>query len=275
MLRVEKNDEQNMYGGVFFNHEEMVSYYLMKEILEYDGPVGAWTLKELLDNKGKHYSSATIGRYLKMLDNNEFTMPESNKGRVVTEKGAEWVREKMEQLARAEMHSEVSQAIKVNEYTDLVDLMKARKAIEVSAVKYAAKQRTKEELLMLHKSTNTYYRYVSEQKDPIDPALDFHSLVVNMSHNKYIINLFEILVFEEKQMESQIEELSTRKRGAEYVIQHDYITAAIEEGDSELAGKLMENHIDQIIKDLELQINEIELKEEKVVDVFVEEEKET
>lgn len=261
MLKIEENIEQGVYAGAFQSHEEMVCYFLLKEIQEYAGPVGAWTLKELLDNKGQHYSSATIGRYLKMLDNNAFTVRESNKGRVVTEKGAEWVKVMTEQQARVEMHNEVSQAIRVNEYTDLIDLMEARKAIEVTAVQFAARERTKEELLKLHKSTNVYYRYVSEKKDPIDPALDFHSLVVSMSHNKYIINLFEILVFEEKQMESRIEELSTRTKGAEYVIQHDDITAAIEASDDKLAGELMAQHIDLIISDLKAQIEKLQTEE--------------
>lgn len=262
MLRIEENSEQGIYAGAFQTHEELVCYVLLKEILEYAGPVGAWTLKELLDRKGQHYSSATIGRYLKMLDNHSFTVRESNKGRVVTEKGEEWVRTMTEQQARAEMHNEVSQAIRVNEYADLIDLMEARKAIEVTAVQFAARERTREELLELHKSTNVYYRYVSEQKDPINPALDFHSLVVSMSHNKYIINLFEILVFEEKQMESQIEKLATRSRGANYVIQHDDITAAIEAGDEKRAGELMAQHIDLIINDLKAQIEELQIGEE-------------
>ena len=162
------------------------------------------------------------------------------------------------------MHSKVSKAIRINEYTDLLDLMVARKAIEVPAVKMAAREGTQEEILELHKSTNVYYRYLSEKKDIIDPALDFHSLIAAMSHNKYIKNLYDILAFEEKQMESKIEVLATRTRGSSYVIQHDDIAKAIEMHEEELAGRLMEEHFASIFHDLEEQIRQLrERKEEK------------
>ena len=81
MIRVDDGGTQIMDMGLQQSHEEMICYWLLKEIQDYDGAVGAWTLKELLDNKGKHFSSATIGRYLKMMDGNAFTVRESNKGR--------------------------------------------------------------------------------------------------------------------------------------------------------------------------------------------------
>ncbi len=247
-----------MYTGVFQSKEESICYLLLKEIDAYNGPVGSWTLKELLDGQGKHFSTATIGRYLKLLDGNDYTIRESNKGRIVTEKGSRWLDEMAEQLARAEIHDEASQAMRVNKYDDLIDLMEARKAIEVTAACLAAKEHTQEELLTLHRATNVYYRYISEKKEFIDPALEFHALVTSMSHNKYIKNLLDILIFEEKQMEANIENLSTRSRGANYVIQHDDIAEAIGAGDEKLAGELMGRHIDSIIDDLKKQIKEIE-----------------
>ncbi len=257
-MRMDESFGQKLYSGVFQTKEEAVTYYLLKEINEHDGAVGAWTIQEHLEDKGMHYSPATIGRYLKIMDKNAYTVRDRNKGRVVTEIGAKWLKSKSEDLARAEMHNEASQAIQINKYTDLIDLMEARKAIELTAVQFAAREATQEEILELHKSTNTYYRYIAEKKEIIDTALDFHELVACMSHNKFIKTLYDILAFEEKQLESRIEVLATRTRGSNYVVQHDDIAAAIEAHDEELAKKMMEVHFETIINDLKQQIKEMQ-----------------
>ena len=89
------------------------------------------------------------------------------------------------------------------------------------------------------------------------PALDFHSIVAEMSHNKFLKNLLDILVFEEKRVEARMEILATRERGGIYVVQHDDIAAAIEAHDGPLASQLMSQHMDLILRTVEEQITQI------------------
>lgn len=246
-----------MRTGVFKTQEELMGFLLLKKIAHNQGPVGSWTLNELLEKQGISCSTATVGRYLKLLDSKGYAIRKSNQGRILTEEGKRWLQEMSERVERAEVHDEATEALRVNEYEELLDLMRARKAIEVAAVEMAAQKATDEELSALRKSINLYYRYIAENKDHIDPALDFHSIVAEMSHNKFLKNLLDILVFEEKRVEVRMEILATRERGGIYVVQHDDIAAAIEAHDGPLASQLMSQHMDLILRTVEEQITQI------------------
>ena len=54
--------------GVFKKEIDTVLFLLVKLIGSKEGPAGSWTLKEDFEKIGIVYGSATIGRYLKMLD---------------------------------------------------------------------------------------------------------------------------------------------------------------------------------------------------------------
>ena len=161
-------------------------------------------------------------------------------------------------LNRAEGRNESSKALQVNKYSDLIDLMKARKAIEVETVRLAAIHATQEEITELRKSINIYYRFITEKKDFVEPALDFHGIIADMSHNRFMKAILEMLIFEEKQIEDNIDQLETRKRGNTYVIEHDDITRAIEERNPDLAAELMDRHMEGILEAVEYQVNLME-----------------
>lgn len=244
--------------GVFKNENDPVLYLLIRQIGSDKIPVGSWTLREELEKMGIVYGTATVGRYLKTLDSRGYTELRGNQGRVLTEKGMNWLTEINDSLARAEMRNESAKALKVNEYSDLIDLMKARKAIEVETVRLAAVNASEQEITNLRKTINVYYRYIAEKKDFVDPALDFHSQLAEMSHNRFMKVILEMLVFEEKQIEDNIDQLETRGRGNIYVIEHDDITMAIEERNPEKASELMAKHMDGILEAVEYQVQKME-----------------
>ena len=109
----------------------------------------------------------------------------------------------------------------------------------------------------LKKSVLIHYRYVAENRDPTEPALDFHMVVADMSHNRFIKAMLDMLFFEERQIENNMEQLVTRERGDAYVVEHDDITNAIEARDEELAVQLMERHIDALLNAVREQIEKM------------------
>lgn len=100
----------------------------------------------------------------------------------------------------------------------------------------------------------THYRYVAEKKDPTDPALEFHSLVAQISHNRFMKTMLDMLIFEERNIEGQIETLITRERGDIYVVEHEDISNAITAGDGAQAASLMGAHIDKLLTAVQEQI---------------------
>ena len=244
--------------GVFKNESDTILFLLVKLINSKNGPVGSWTLKEDFEKLGILYGTATIGRYLKMLDSKGFTIQKSNQGRILTEGGIQWLSKLEDSLARAEVQSQSAQAFKIDKYSDLIDLMKARRAIEIATVRLAALNASEDEIRQLRKTINIYYRYIAQKKDFVEPALDFHSIIADMSHNRFMKAILEMLFFEEKRMEDNMEQLETRERGNTYVIEHDDITRAIEDRDADLAARLMAKHMDGILEAVEYQVKKME-----------------
>ena len=244
--------------GVFKKEIDTVLFLLVKLIGSKEGPAGSWTLKEDFEKIGIVYGSATIGRYLKMLDSRGYTVQKGNQGRLLTGEGQEWLRTMEENLERARIRKQSSEALQINQYSDLIDSMKARKAIEIETVRLAAENASEQEIRQLRKTINVYYRYIAEKKDFVDPALDFHSIIADMSHNRFMKAILEMMFFEEKKIENTITQLKTREQGNIYVIEHDDITTAIEERNPDLAAELMSKHMDGILETVILQVRHME-----------------
>jgi len=246
MEKIYRNERKLMQTGCFKTRVDIINYLLIKIMSEKGIPLGSWILKEEMQEYGVISSTATIGRYLKELDYKEFTVQKGNQGRVPTPAGMAWLTEIEDNLKRATMRNQVAQSMKITEYDELIDLISTRKILEKEAARLAAVNATDEELKDLRRSVDIHQKCVLENKDPTDPALDFHMLLAKISHSKFISALLSLLIFEEKRIESVFHTLVTRERGSIYVQEHDKITKAIEERNAKTAAKLMENHIQEL-----------------------------
>ena len=85
----------------------------------------------------------------------------------------------------------------------------------------------------LRQSVSLYYRDVAENKSHDDSAYNFHTIIAEMSRNKYFKYLLDIMIFEEQKMEERMDKLVTKERGNVYVVQHDDIVAALELRDAD------------------------------------------
>lgn len=254
MIEGTNEKKRLLQTGVFRNQNEVIVYMLARLIREKNAPTGAWVLKEDLEKLGYECGTATVGRYLKTLDSREYTIHCGNQGRILSEYGKTWLDRMDENIDRAQMRNRTSQAMRVDKYSDLVDLIQARKAIEIEGTRLAAIHATEEEMENLKKSVLIHYRYVAEKRDPIDAALDFHSVVADMSHNRFIKTMLDMLFFEEKRIEETMETLVTRERGSIYAVEHDDITAAIIQRNPDLAAELMGKHMEEILSAVQDQI---------------------
>lgn len=257
MATVGNKKKYLMETGIFQTENDAVTFLITCILNNSSSPVGAWTLKEELEKYDINYGTATIGRYLKELDSKGITQQISNQGRILTEYGHQWQTEMSDSVARAQMHNQSSSAMKIDSYTDLVGLIQARKAIEVAGVALAVEQATEADLRKLTQSVIAHYRCVAENQDPTDSALNFHSVVAEISHNRFIKAMLDMLIFEERSIEASMEKLITRERGEDYVVEHDNICRAIAERDAQKATELMSTHLDALLDAVKEQIQEI------------------
>lgn len=245
-----------MQTGLFKTRTEMFNYLLVKCMHAKDEPLGSWVLKAELENFNIECSTATIGRYLKEMDTMEFTIQKGNQGRVLTPTGLAWLEEVEERLARAKMRDELSRAIQVTEYDELIHLLHMRKVLETEAARLAALFATEEEIRHLRELVEIHQKYIEDNQDPTQPALDFHEVVAEMSHNKFMTAMLNMLIFEEKLIESNFKTLVTRERGRVYVREHDEIAHAIEIRDAHKAARLMQAHVQKLCSAINEQASE-------------------
>ncbi len=248
---------QLMSTGIFKTEEEAISYLIAQIIADSDNAIGSWSIKDKLDLSGVILSTASIGRYLKLLDSKEYTIRKSNQGRVLTPMGKIWLAGLQNKLDRAKVQKDFTRRIRVNEYADMVDLIKARKLIEVETAKLAALNADNEDIAIIKQTLSQHHEYVDQNVDPVNPALDFHLSLAKASKNKFLYAMLYLLAYEEKQIEAKIVELRTREMGKIYVVDHDKIADAVVTHDAEEAGKLMELHMQDILDQVELQVDEL------------------
>jgi DNA-binding FadR family transcriptional regulator len=252
MTDIDNTQKRLMQTGLFRTENDAVKFMIARIINDNISPIGAWTLKEKLTRQGLDYGTATVGRYLKELDSQSLTIQQSNQGRILTEHGKHWLSDISNNVARAQIHNKTSKALKIDNYSDLIDLIQARKAIEVTGVSLAVNQATEEDLSRLKQSVINHYRCVAEKQDPTESALNFHLTLAEISHNRFIKAILDMLVFEEESIENNMNQLITRDRGDIYVVEHD--DTAIVERNEKKATSLMTHHMDALLSAVREQI---------------------
>lgn len=245
-----------MATGLFKTPADLMVYFIARLLAESDGPIGSWRLKADLDEVGVKCGTATIGRHLKQLDSMGYTVQRGNRGRKLTPRGRSWLDNINNRLTRLRIRDNLTSSIQVNELADMIDLMKARKLIEVEAARLAALNATAEDLEEIQHTLGLHHQHVEENIDPMEPALAFHLAIAKASHNKFIHAVLSLLAYEEKMIESHIEVLCTRELGKAYVVTHEHIARAVRERKPNDAARLMEVHMSDILTDVEGQIRE-------------------
>ena len=135
-----------MQLGVFKTQTDVMMYLIAHSMSRKNEPVGSWSLKLDFDEHGIDSSTATIGRYLKMMDAKGYTVQRSNRGRILTPAGKIWLDGLERRINRAQVRDDVSRRMHVNEYAEMVDLMRVRKLIEVEAACLAAQNANDEDI---------------------------------------------------------------------------------------------------------------------------------
>jgi GntR family transcriptional regulator, transcriptional repressor for pyruvate dehydrogenase complex len=234
----------------FFSKTETIDYLILKYLLKTNEPIGSWVLKSMLEVKNISFSTATIGRCLKSLDSKGYTDLIGSQGRVITERGADYLNELSEKLRREKLQKKMIKAAQPQNLQELLDLMGARKVIECETARLAASRANFENIKELERMVQMHEECLDNCSDPTAPALDFHGKVAEASNIRFLIASIDILMNEELKLESRFLEI-TRERALEYALHHRLIAEAIKRGDADEAENQMRIHMDAMIAALE------------------------
>ena len=135
---------------------------------------------------------------------------------------------------------------------DFIDVYQCRRVLEMTATELAVDNISKEELQELKEVIDLTEDAINSGKEEevVQSNTSFHHIIVSASGNKTLVQILESLSWKIKYYRNiiikyyhtQNNELLI-KRKHNYVVEHRKIYEAINNRDSELAKKLMEQHI--------------------------------
>ncbi len=144
------------------------------------------------------------------------------------------------------------QSIRINRKT-LIELIEARKSLEVSNAAIAAVRRTDEDVAELSRLIHDMQRSIGNELEGERTDLLFHMSLARATHNSIMLQLFESIV---NQMEMAIREIrrveiyANQSVAAELYKEHLAIYEAIVSRDANLSGKRMKQHLEYVERNL-------------------------
>ncbi|SHJ39000.1 Ribonuclease R winged-helix domain-containing protein [Dethiosulfatibacter aminovorans DSM 17477] len=224
-------------------NEKKLRYEILSEMSQNRVPMGASMLALIIDT-----SQATIGRQLQQLEFEGYLMKHSNKGRTITEEGLEYLKGLKNDI-ESDKKAQALIAVSRDESEErLLDVLRTRKVIEKETIKCAVEKITDDEIEFLKSLINEQELKVLQGMLGEEEDYKFHCEIARICGNKV---LEEILVLILSQRNSYSKFSIIRNRVKHTVINHKLILEAIEDRDTEKAEKLMVEHLEQTIKDVE------------------------
>lgn len=211
-------------------------------------PVGARNISKILQSKGHPVSESTVSRLLRELDAKGITVAIGAHGRMLSAEGKRRLANRHTSIGVDRL---IRQAVDVQTAGDLVDLLTARRAVEVESARSAALQFSPEGVKRLRRLVATHDQQLRAGDYSYQVAMDFHREVAATSGNRVLIALTDVILGPQT---DRLEALLNVIVGAHQVEmsaidEHSAIVDAIEAGDEESAARLMSDHLLHLISE--------------------------
>ncbi|MEL7610447.1 MAG: FCD domain-containing protein [Bacillota bacterium] len=230
--------------------EQFDNLTLLSEIKQASGPVGASYLSEVLS-----VPQATIGRRLKLMEEEGYLEKVDNKGRRLTVQGMSYYEEKV-QLANKKVSIDKLFGLMENvTKKTLLEIIEVRRTLEgltvaLACEKITDKQMSELDAIMLAYAIEARYGGSGSELD-----LKFHLSIAEYSGNYTLYQILKILLMTDDVYVKFFSMAKALEKGQICVTQHDEIMQAIKERDPVKAKLAMERHLDKVTVDIEQYCN--------------------
>lgn len=220
---------------------------LLKTIEVLDKPLGALYLSKKLNTP-----SATIGRLLLDLEYHDYLKKVSNKGRILTPAGAEYLKELEDEINTQESVLELYRLSQCSEKKTVLDMLYARRTIEMATASLAAERITEKQLNYLEYLTTNYNqkRLIDQKRQDInrniDISFDFHLAIAHISDNQSYVQILKLLLTKNGSEDDLVIIAKASSHMPNYH-QHSSIINALRSHDRQLSAEVMKKHIDTYI----------------------------
>lgn len=212
-------------------------------------PVGSPRLVTEFRAAGIDVAEATVGRFLRVLDERGLTVRVGRQGRLITERG----RQRLQHLRLVERlderSAELVRLLHAGETDELIDILHLRRGVEGEAARLAAIRATDEERALLHAFAMSHHERVHAEEDGKPAALNFHLEVARASHSPIVEAAISLLIEPPNDPFMTVLDIITVQAGAQYGFaeEHGAVADAILDGDATAAEQAMRVHIDALI----------------------------
>ena len=229
--------------------DENVVYDILLYLKERGVPEGAGSVQRHLNEKGYNMAEATVGRLLREMDCRGFTEKQSNQGRTLSKAGISRLRELEEWKWQDKWTEGFMDVFDKTERSRLLDLLTARRLVEIGVARLAAQNATEDDIYKLQQIVKEQEALALNGKPISHLDTEFHRLLAKASGNQILEAIVELL--RKKQEYAKEFEVIRRKAGHIYNTEHRKIFEAIEQRDSELAELTMKRHLDNLMQSVE------------------------
>lgn len=204
-------------------------------------PLGALYLSEKLD-----VPSATIGRQLLDLEYRGYLKKVSNKGRILTQTGVDYLRQMEDELSTQELALELYRLSQCSEKKTVLDMLYARRTIEMATASLAAERITEKQLNYLEHLLENCSRNPAQEGQAPDINFDFHLAIAHISDNQSYVQILKLLLTRSGNQNDLVVIAQASCHMPNYY-QHSAIINALRSHDKKLSAQVMKKHIDTYI----------------------------
>jgi GntR family transcriptional regulator, transcriptional repressor for pyruvate dehydrogenase complex len=217
---------------------------ILKEIDKADGPVGASTLCHSL-----LWSQATIGRQLVSLEKQGYVKRVSNKGRVLTSEGYQFLKEEAINNSKHEIAKELVNLSIDSDAETLIEIIRIRELLEPYAAAGAAEQASERDIYHLENLAFSHRYNLSQGLTGNEENLSFHLEIARINNNRMLQKTLELLLTANAAY-VEFSKVGEDQRELQ-ITNHFRILNAIRNHDPSAARQAMMDHLEDVANDVE------------------------
>ncbi len=237
--------------GTIMNDREGAMLALLQLMSASSTPLGTRNAQRELAQRGREISESSVSRLLREMDARGWTTPVGAKGRTLAAEGRR-------RAAEAVLTHRTSDSLQhaVRDTKDLLDLLRARRAVESAVAGDAAREPEEGRLAELRELCDQHAHSVGSAPLIEQPGLRFHRALVEMSTNRMLKVAAEMMLASHlDRVEAVLDTILATRRDEEKVIaEHQAVLDRIGHRDAAGAEEAMRAHFEEMIAAVETSI---------------------
>lgn len=233
-------------SGICKTNAELIRLLLLYHLQGSEDPLGSWVLNDRLNRIGVKTSLATVGRILKVLDEEGLTLQGNGRGRFITPAGKQFFEDKLEEMRKTKLNNRLLNSVKIASIKQLLDLFTARIIIETEVVKMATQAATQNNLHFLRDIVEQADGCLADIPRITELNAQFHTEIARITDNQFLMSSVDILMNEQWAIETDHHQMLEDYDNAANGHYHRMILDAMQQRDPEKAAKRMRKHLEAL-----------------------------